>query len=96
MEEAHRHPFAPLLGWKKLVSILNEPKHQRVAATFLTEDRALTAFYLRMDEHGRTKPRVEVVRDLKETVRKQGLCPISWAAFTNCRERWRRWWRTAW
>jgi uncharacterized protein len=75
MEEAHRHPFAPLLGWKKLVSILNEPKHERVAANFLTKDRALTAFYLRMDEHGRTKPRVEVVQDLKQLVRKEGFVP---------------------
>jgi predicted RND superfamily exporter protein len=75
MEEAHRHPFAPLLGWKKLVSILNEPKHQRVAATFLTKDRALTAYYLRMEERGRGKTRVEVVQDLRELVRKQGFVP---------------------
>ncbi len=75
MEEAHRHPFAPLLGWKKLVSILNEPKHQRVAANFLTKDRTLTAYYLRMDEHGRTKPRVEVVQELRELVRKHGFVP---------------------
>ncbi len=75
MEEAHRHPFAPLLGWKRLVNILNEPKHQRVAANFLTQDRGLTAFYLRMDEHGRGQPRVAVVRDLRETVRKAGFVP---------------------
>jgi predicted RND superfamily exporter protein len=75
MEEAHRHPFAPLLGWKKLVSILNEPKHQRVAANFLTKDRTLTAFYLRMDEHGRTRPRVEVVQELRELVRRHGFVP---------------------
>ena len=41
LEEAHRRPLAPLLGWKKIVSILNEPKHQHVAATFLTKDRTL-------------------------------------------------------
>jgi uncharacterized protein len=76
MEEAHRHPFAPLLGWKKLVSILNEPKHHRVAGTFLTEDRSLTAFYLRMDERNRTKPRVEVLDDLRTLVRKQGFVPF--------------------
>jgi predicted RND superfamily exporter protein len=75
LEEAHRHPFAPLLGWKKLVSILDEPKHQRVAATFLTKDRTLTAFYLRMDEHGRTRPRVEVVQGLRDVVRKEGFVP---------------------
>jgi predicted RND superfamily exporter protein len=81
MEEAHRHPFAPLLGWKKLVSILNEPKHQRVAANFLSGDRKLTAFYLRMDEHGRVKSRVESVRDLKELVRKESFVPYLVGSF---------------
>ncbi len=79
MEEAHRHPFAPLLGWKKLVSILDEPKHQRVAANFLTKDRTLTAYYLRMDEHGRTRPRVEVVQELRELVRKHGFVRVALA-----------------
>ncbi len=75
LEEAHRRPLAPLVGWKKIVSILNEPKHQHVAATFLTKDRTLTAYYLRMDEHGQTEPRVEVVQELRELVRKQGFVP---------------------
>lgn len=75
LEEAHRHPFAPLLGFKKLVGILNKPEHERVASNFLTKDRTQTAFYLRMDEHGRKEPRVEVVQDLRELVRRQGFAP---------------------
>lgn len=81
LEEAHRRPLAPLLSWKKLVSILDEPKHQRVASTFLTKDRTLTAFYLRMDEHARTKPRVEVVSDLRAVVRKHGFVPYLTGGF---------------
>ena len=75
LEEANRRPLAKLLTWKEIVSVLDEPKHQHVAATFLTKDRTLTAFYLRMDEHGRTRPRVEVVEELRELVRKQGFVP---------------------
>jgi uncharacterized protein len=81
MEEAHRRPLAPLLGWKKLISILEEPKHQRVAAAFLTKDRTLTAYYLFMDEHGRTMPRVEVVQNLRELIRKQGFVPYLLGGF---------------
>lgn len=75
MDEAHRHPFAPLLSWNQLINILNEPKHDRVASSFVTKDRTLAAFYIRMDERGRDKPRVEVVNDLRTIVRKQGFKP---------------------
>ncbi len=75
MEEAHRHPFAPLLSWKHLVNILNEPKHDKVAGSFVSKDRTLAAFYLRMDEQQRTKPRVEVVSDIRKIVEKEGFTP---------------------
>ena len=75
MEEAHRHPFAPLLSWNHLLDILNEPKHDRVASSFITKDRTLAAFDMRMDEHGRTRPRVEVVNDIRALVRKHGFEP---------------------
>ena len=73
MAEAHRHKFAFLFSWNHLLNILNEPKHSRVASAFVTKDRALAAFYLRMEEHGRTKPRLEVVNDLREIVRQYGF-----------------------
>ena len=75
MDEGHRHPFAFLFSWNHLLNIMNEPKHDRVASTFVTKDRKLAAFYLRMDEHGRDKPRVEVVNDLRSIVRKCGFKP---------------------
>jgi uncharacterized protein len=73
MDEAHRHPLAFLLSWNHLLNILNEPKHARVASSFVTKDRKLAAFYLRMDEDKRDKPRVEVVEDLRKIVRHNGF-----------------------
>jgi predicted RND superfamily exporter protein len=75
MDEAHRHPFAWLLSWKHLVNILNEPKNDKVASSFVSKDRTLAAFYLRMDEEKRTKPRVEVVSDIRKIVSKEGFVP---------------------
>ena len=73
MDEGHRHPFAFLLSWNHLLNIMNEPKHDRVASTFVTKDRKLAAFYLRMDEQKRDKPRLEVVNDIRAIVRKNGF-----------------------
>ena len=75
MEEAHRHPFAPLLSWDHLIKILNEPKHDRVASSFISKDHTLAAFYLRMDEQERSKPRVEEVHDIRRLVEKEGFTP---------------------
>ncbi len=76
MAEGHRHLFAFLLSWDHLLKILNEPKHSRVASTFVTKDRSLAAFYIRMVERGRSKPRVEVVNDLRTIVRRHGFKPV--------------------
>ncbi len=73
MAEGHRRPLAFLLSWNHLLNIMNEPKYNRVASTFVTKDRKLAAFYLRMEERGRHKPRVEVVNDLREVVRREGF-----------------------
>jgi predicted RND superfamily exporter protein len=73
MAEGNRHPLAFLLSWNHLLNIMNEPKHERVASSFVTKDRKLAAFYLRMEEQGRTKPRVDVVNDLRNIVRKYGF-----------------------
>ena len=75
MAEGNRHPLASLLSWNRLLSIMNEPKHERVASTFVTKNRRLAAFYLRMTERGRDKPRVQVVNDLRTIVRQHGFRP---------------------
>ncbi len=75
MEEAHRHFLAKLLSSNELLKILNEPKFHRVASTFVTKDRTRAAFYFRMDEHGRDKPRVAVVNDIRSIVQHHGFRP---------------------
>jgi uncharacterized protein len=76
LAEGKRHPFAFLFSKEHLLKKMEEPKHERVARTFVTHDRTEAAFYLRMEEHGRMKPRVEVVNDLREIVRRQGFRPV--------------------
>jgi predicted RND superfamily exporter protein len=76
MAEGHRRPLAFLISWNHLLNIMNEPKYNRVASTFVTKDRSMAAFYLRMDEHGRNQPRVEVVNGLRSVVRKNGFRPV--------------------
>ncbi len=75
MAEGHRHAFAFLFSWDRLLKIMNEPKHERVASTFVTKDHTMGAFYLRMLERERRKPRVEVVADLRKIVRQHGFRP---------------------
>lgn len=76
LAEGKRHPFAFLFSKEYLLKKMEEPKHERVARTFVTHDRTKAAFYLRMEEHERLKPRVEVVNDLRDIVRRQGFRPI--------------------
>ena len=76
MAEGHRRPLAFLISWNHLLNIMNEPKYNRVASTFVTKDRTMAAFYLRMDEHGRREPRVEVVDQLRSVVRRNGFRPV--------------------
>lgn len=73
LAEAKDHPLAFLLTSEHLLKIMEEPKHGRVTGTFVTKDRRETAFYLRMDEQKRTKPRMLVVRDLDQIVRRHGF-----------------------
>jgi len=73
MDEAHHHPFAFLFSWNHLLNILNEPKYDRVASTFVTKDRTRAAFYLRMVEQKRGKDRVDVVDDLRAIARRHGF-----------------------
>jgi predicted RND superfamily exporter protein len=56
--------------------VLEDPKYDRVARTFVTQDRTQAAFYLRMIERGRTKTRVEVVDDLRAVARRNGFKPV--------------------
>ena len=91
MAEGNRHAAAKMPSWNSLLSIMNEPKHQRVVSTFVTKDRRLAAFYLRMEEQRRDKPRVAVVNDLRTIVRRHGFNQLSSGACMSSMEHWRSW-----
>jgi uncharacterized protein len=76
MAEGHRHAFAFLFSWDRLLKIMDSPKNGRAASTFITKDRSMAAFYMRMEEQSRTKSRVELVNDLRAIVRKDGFVPV--------------------
>ena len=75
LAEGDRAPLAFLFSYKKILSILEEPKHARVAKNFVSDDREEAVFLLRMNEGRRTEPRLEVVNDLRSIVRKHGFHP---------------------
>jgi len=56
--------------------IMEEPKHSRVAKSFVNEGRSEAVFLLRMIETRRTKYRVDVVDDLRAIARKHGFKPV--------------------
>ncbi len=76
MAEGHRHAFAFLFSWDRLLKIMDSPKNGRAASTFITQDHSMAAFYLRMEEHVRVKSRVALVNQLKAIVRKDGFVPV--------------------
>lgn len=76
MAEGRRRPLAFLFSSEHLLEIMEEPKHERIARTFVTRDRTQAAFYLRMVERDRTKRRVDVVNDLRAIVRRHGFTPV--------------------
>src|SRR5438093_10366718 len=63
MAEGRRRPLAFLLSSEHILKILDEPAHERIGRTFVTDDRTQAAFYLRMIEHGRDKRPAEGVSD---------------------------------
>ena len=52
---------------------MEEPKHARVARSFVSDDRDEAVFLLRMNESKRDRLRLDVVDDLRSIVRKQGF-----------------------
>ena len=76
LAEGDRTPFSFLLSYETLTRIMEQPKYHRVAKSFIDKDRTETVFLLRMIESRRTKPRLEVVDDLRATVRQHGFKPV--------------------
>lgn len=75
MAEADRSPLSMLLSWERVLEIMEKPKFNRVARSFVTEDRTQALFLLRMVESQRDGTRLDVIGDLKQTVREHGYEP---------------------
>ncbi|PYJ41955.1 MAG: hypothetical protein DME86_06870 [Verrucomicrobia bacterium] len=75
LAEGDRTPFSFLISYEKMMEMMEQPKYARVAKSFINRDRTETVFLLRMVESRRDKHRLEVVDDLRSTVRKYGFKP---------------------
>ena len=75
LAEGDRAPLSFLISYEKMMEIMEQPKYARVAKSFVTEDRSEAMFLLRMVEERRQKLRLDVVDDLRSTVRKHGFNP---------------------
>src|SRR5437016_1808547 len=73
LAEGDRTPFSFLLSYEHMMRIMEEPKHSRVADSFVNKDRTQAVFLLRMVEDKREKYRVNVVDDLRAIARKHGF-----------------------
>ena len=75
MAEGNRAPLAFLLNWEGLLRRMNHPKHDRIARSFITDDRISGYFFIRMKESGRTGSRLEVIERIKTIVRSHSFVP---------------------
>jgi uncharacterized protein len=73
MAEANDHPLAFILPWREIISLLSSDFNQRIAGSFLTEDRNQTLYILRMKEGGRLQDRNSVTTELQEIVDSAGF-----------------------
>jgi predicted RND superfamily exporter protein len=73
LAEGDRTPFSFLISYEHMMRIMEEPKHSRVADSFVNKDRTQAVFLLRMVEDKREKYRVNVVDDLRAIARKHGF-----------------------
>ena len=75
MAEGNRAPLAFLLDWEGLLRQMNKSQHNRIARSFVTDDRISGYFFLRMKESYSDLSRIEVVDRIKQTVREYGFVP---------------------
>lgn len=73
MAEADRHWYSFLFSWDTKLERMESPKHARIAKTFVSEDRHRARFILRMKESARSRPRDDVLREIRAIVREHGF-----------------------
>ncbi len=73
LAEAKKNPLAMMFNTEQLITLLGSEPFDRVARSFVTEDRTRTLFFLRMHETGRDEPRQAIVERLVVVVGDAGL-----------------------
>jgi uncharacterized protein len=73
--QAKEHPLAGFLFIDWLLNILEKPQHNEIAKSFVSADRKLALFLLRMNELNRKKSRLEIIDEIKNLVRTHNFEP---------------------
>jgi predicted RND superfamily exporter protein len=73
LADAKRAPLAGFLNWSRLLAILESPRLNRIALSFVTQDHSQGLFFLRMREARRVESRAEVIERMEGYVRESGL-----------------------
>ncbi|MFB3904247.1 MAG: RND family transporter [Acidobacteriota bacterium] len=76
LAEARRPVFSFLFSLEGLLEQMEKPQYGRIADSFVTRDRRVCLFFLRMKESGRELGREQIVQRLDSMVRRQGFVPI--------------------
>ncbi len=71
--DARRAPLAQFLSRSRLLDILESPRLNRIALSFVTPERDQALFYARMRESGRAEPRKDVIARVEGYVQQSGL-----------------------
>jgi predicted RND superfamily exporter protein len=73
LADAKRAPLGAFLSWNRLLSILESPRLNRVALSFVTSDHSQGLFFLRMREARRIESRGDVIARMQGYARESGL-----------------------
>ena len=76
MGEVDRKWYSFLIPWDTALERLERPQYGRVARTFLTDDRQRGRFILRMHEGERSRPRADVIAEIRDIVGRHGFRPV--------------------
>lgn len=73
MAQAERKPLAKLLPWNWILDLLSRPRFERVAKSFVTDDRLQGLYLLRMTEGTREQRRTRIIKRLERAVDENGF-----------------------
>ncbi len=73
LADARQQPLAYFLSRSRLLNILESPRFNRIALSFVTPNRDQALFFARMRESGRTEVREDVIARVEGYVEQSGL-----------------------